>query len=53
MKKKKCRETSRHWPVILIATAQAQPGFAFEDGMKFGSNRLDDISQVAERPGRS
>ena len=33
----------------MISTAQSLSRFAFKDGVKFGSNRLDDVSQVFER----
>src|SRR5690349_12167458 len=38
-----------YWPITFISTAQPLPGFAFKDGIKFRSNRLDDVSQVFER----
>jgi hypothetical protein len=38
-----------YWPITFVSTAQSLSGFAFKDGVKFGSNRLDDVSQVFER----
>src|ERR1700704_4308713 len=31
-----------YWPITFVSTAQPLPGFAFKDGIKFRSNRLDD-----------
>src|SRR5438309_9616666 len=38
-----------YWPITFVSTAQSLSGFAFKDGVKFGSNRLGDVSQVFER----
>ncbi len=38
-----------YWPITFVSTAQPLSGFAFKDGIKFRSNRLDDVSQVFER----
>jgi hypothetical protein len=38
-----------YWPITFVSTAQSLSGFAFKDGVKFGSNRLDVVSQVFER----
>ena len=38
-----------YWPITFVSTTQPLPGFAFKDGIKFRSNRLDDVSQLFER----
>src|SRR5882672_5869248 len=38
-----------YWPITFVSTAQSLSGFAFKGGVKLGSNRLDDVSQVFER----
>src|SRR5467141_2787541 len=38
-----------YWPITFVSTAQPLQGFAFKDGIKFRSNRLDDVSQIFER----
>ena len=44
--------TSQYGPVSFVATAQAQSSFAFKDGINIRTNRLDEFSQIAERPGQ-
>jgi hypothetical protein len=44
--------TSQYGPVSFVATAQAQSSFAFKDGINIRTNRLDEFSQTAERPGQ-
>src|SRR2546430_1796394 len=42
-----------YWPITFVSTAQSLSGFAFKGGVKLGSNRLDDVSQVFERMPKS
>src|SRR5436853_5869793 len=37
----------KYWPITFVSTAQSLSGFAFKGGVKLGSNRLDDVSQVS------